>query len=192
MPLVTLARARLHPEAEQVSDDLLTAALAVAEEKVIKLVGQQIGLAEATDTISISNSFMFWLSQLPVASITTVTVVDRLTRETTSITPADLEFEPKTGEVRYIKGSTDYFPMGWKNLQVVYQAGVASAPEVVKEAVIALALSMVEVCGTSTLLALGAEAGDYATGLRAAANEAMPPLILQLLKDYMVPGVTDG
>ena len=190
--LVSLARARLHPECEQVSDDLLTAALAMAEEKVLTLVGQSIGLVEHTDTISVSNSFMFWLSQLPVVSITTATEIDRLDGTTTTIDPADLAFDPKTGEVRYKQGSSDYFSMGWQNLQGVYQAGVADAPEIIKEAIIALALSMVEVCGTSNMLALGAESGDYAASLRASVNQALPPLIMQMLKDYMVPGVNGG
>lgn len=191
MALVSLARARLHPECEQVSDDLLTAALAMAEEKVLTLVGQTIEVAEHTDTISISNSFMFWLPQVPVVSITSVEVTDRLDGTVTTVDPADLEFEPKTGEVRYKKGLSDYFSMGWKNLQVVYNSGQA-VPEIVKEAVIALALASVEAAGTSNMLALGAEGGDYASGLRQATGAGLPPLILQMLKDYMVPGVGNG
>jgi len=191
MALVTLARARLHPECGQIDDDLLTAALAVAEEKILTLVGQTIEVAEHTDTMSISNSFMFWLPQVPVVSITSVEVTDRLDGTVTTVDPADLEFEPKTGEVRYKKGSTEYFSMGWRNLQVVYNSGQA-VPEIVQEAVIAMALSMVEVAGTSNMLALGAESGDYASGLRQAANAGIPPLILQMLHDYQVPGVNGG
>jgi len=192
MALVTLVRARLHPECGQVSDTLLQAALDVAECKVLQLVGQSIGLAEHTDTISISNSFMFWLSQLPVVSITSAEITDRLTGDVTVIDPTNLEFEPKTGEVRYVKGSTGYFSMGWRNMQVVYNAGVATAPEIVQEAIIAYALAMVEASGTSNMLALGAEAGDYAGGLRAATGAGIPPLIMQMLHDYLVPGVGNG
>lgn len=190
MSLVSLARARLHPEAAQVSDDLLTAALAVAEEKVLTLVGQTIGLAEHTDVLNVTSSFNVWLSQLPVTSITTVTATDQYTGEETDIDPADLSFDPNTGEVRYAAGSTDYFPLGWRNLEVVYNAGLAAVPEGVAEAIIVLALAMVETAGTSNMLHLGSEAADYATGLRAAANMDMPPLVLQLLHDRAVPGVT--
>jgi len=193
MALVDLARARLHPEANQVADDLLTVALAAAEEKIIQLVGQSIGLVEHTDTLNVKSSFRLWLEQLPVVSITTVTTMDLVTGETATIDPTDLDFNPTSGEVRYKQGVAEYFPLGWRNIQIVYWAGVASAPQIVQEAIIQMALSLVEVSGTSNLLRLGSETGDYADSLRAIANEGIPPLILQMLKDYSVPGVTiDG
>jgi len=156
-------------------------------------VGQSIGLVEHTTTLNVKNSFRLWLEQLPIVSITSVQTMDLVTGELEVIDPTNLAFDPTTGEVRYKQGIAEYFPLGWRNIQVVYWAGVANAPQAVQEAIIQMALSLVEVSGTSNLLRLGSETGDYLDSLRATANEGIPPLILQLLKDYLVPGVNyDG
>ena len=189
MALVTLARARYHPEAAQVDDTLLQAALDVAEEKVITLLGQDVALGEHTEVVNVTDSFRVWVSELPLVSITSMTLTDRITLETTTIDPADLEFDPKAGEIRYAKGETEYFPLGWQNLQIVYQAGLAAATEDVQEAVVSIALALVEVAGTANSMMLGSENQNYQEQFRAACNSGVPLMLLQLLHDRMVPGV---
>ena len=189
MPLVTLARARYHPEAAQVDDTLLQAALDVAEEKVITLLGNSIALVEHTEVVNVTDSFRVWVKELPLVSITSMILTDRITLETTTIDPADLEFDPKAGEIRYAKGNTSYFPLGWQNLQIVYQAGLAAATEDVQESIVSIALALVEFAGTSNMMHLGSEDTDYADSFRAACNSGVPLMLLQLLHDRMVPGV---
>jgi len=192
MALVTLARARYHPEAGQVDDTLLQAALDVAEEKVITLLGNSVALAEHTEVVNCTDSFRVWVKELPLVSITSMTVTDRITLETTTIDPTTLEFDPKVGEIRFAKGETAYFPLGWMNLQIVYWSGVATATEDIQEAIVSLALALVEVAGTSNMMHLGSEDADYADSFRAACNTGTPLILLQLLHDRMVPGVHNG
>lgn len=188
--LVSLARARYHPEAVRVDDTLLTAALTVAEERILLLIGQYLDLAEHSEVLNGIEESRIFLTQLPVISITSMTFTDLITGDEEVVTVTDLTFDPTTGEVRFKPSAQQYFPYGWRNIEVVYNAGSADIPEIILEAIINLALSMVESLGTSNVLHLEAESFDYASSLRQVAGDGIPPLVLQMLADYRVPKVS--
>jgi hypothetical protein len=152
---------------------------------VITHVGQSFGLATYTETHNGADRSRIWLRNLPIVSVTSVTVegtaIDNTNGDGWTVNPA-------TGELRRGSGQQDqqfeaWFPTGLQNIVVVYTAG-AGVPREVRRAAILTVKHWVDATKNTGVFE-SEDLGDYSYTL-SGVQVKLPAIAEQLLAPYIL------
>ncbi len=154
-------------------DNLLTRILESANGLMEKETGRIFEKGERTDKFDGKGREELFLRNLPVVSITSVTVNDE------AQTAAYYEFDEETGEFWH-KDKWD-FPTGRKNVKIVYQSGwlAAEAPEDLKQAIYSVASTIYKRKGTMGVVS--ESIGDYSVTF---SENGFPKCVMHAIENY--------
>jgi hypothetical protein len=170
--------------------DEKTALIDVVSSAIAQHAGREFQSTTYTEYHDGKNRPRLWLRHTPVISITSVSI-NGTALDNTDGTAWTIDLE--SGELLYGTGDNGdpafnpWFPIGKKNIVVVYAAGYAAIPADVKRAAI---LWMQAISGQHQAGggAYKSESlGDYSYTLADPSLQEMPPLVRMLLKPYATP-----
>lgn len=162
-------------------DTELTRVLSAAESFLEKETGRLFEKAERTERKDGEGKEEIFLQNLPIVSITSVTIDD------VEKTAADYKFDEDTGEFWH-KDLYDFTP-GKKNIVIVYQSGwiTAAAPEDLKQAIYSVASAVWKKRGNEGVAS--ESTGDYSISFELGVMDSIPSSVSQIVDSYRVKNV---
>jgi len=181
--LIEVARAQEMPQLAAVSPAILANLIAAASAMFARSIGHNLVSQTVTEYRDGDGTNELILDQYPVISLTSITITNDDGVETV-ILGTQFRVDSASGIARFKPNSTaDYssFPAGFQNLKAIYNAGYASIPEDVQEAVCELAAWLYSQNKQDPAMA-AERLGDYS--YQRAAGEGLPASIVRTIASY--------
>ena len=190
--LVLAARAQFHPALAAVNATLLGYLLTAASDWVKEYCGRTFTASLLAEKHNGTGDDTIFVDELPITSLVDVKI---LNDDGTTDTCDDLDFryDAAVGEIKFQPdptGDWDYFPKGHQNITIDYNAGYATIPQAVQEAVCQVAIAMRAQGSNANNPALASESmGAYSYSLKGGAeNTILTPALRATLAMYRVHG----
>ena len=135
--LITPARAAMVPSLTGINAAYLAALVSAASNMIIRYCKRDfVDTAYVDEEYDGEGTYVLMLRQFPIITLTSVETMESDGTLLTCLT-AQFRTDDDVGEIRHIPECTcdyTYFPKGYRNILVTYQAGFATIPEDVQEA----------------------------------------------------------
>ncbi len=187
-PLVSITRAQLAPQLTDVSVELLAALIAAATELIERYCGREFSYETVTDEMySGDGTQELLLRRFPVASLTTITIVDSAGNETDYASATYFRVDLDSGIVQWRPDQYCTFPVGFENIKATYVGGYQRVPADLQSACVQIVEALVGIESSDARLTQE-KLGDYARTFRVHGEDASPifsPGVQSLLSAYV-------
>ena len=186
--LITPARAAMVPSLTGINAAYLAALVSAASNMIIKYCKRDfVDTAYVDEEYDGEGTYVLMLRQFPIITLTSVETMESDGTLLTCLT-AQFRTDDDVGEIRHIPECTcdyTYFPKGYRNILVTYQAGFATIPEDVQEATaqtVAWLYANASAAANVESWKLGDAAAKYKLDL--AGTPMLPATVRQLIGPY--------